>query len=91
MAMVVKGISCVWGIPSQINGVSGVPCGAQIRYRFRNDDVGRVYVRHNGTTACYPLKHRCNKLSYTCPWELIPQAVNNRSRTRFDPFHEPSP
>lgn len=39
-----RGIKVVWGVPTKFCPVIGLPAG-RVRFRFRNTDVGRAFVR----------------------------------------------
>lgn len=73
---VIKGIAVVWGIPKHFNGIPEQPEGATIRYRFRSNEAGKVYIRHNGTTSCYILRYKDNDMRSEEPWGMLPVGKN---------------
>jgi hypothetical protein len=74
--MIELGIRVVWGIPEGHRQVVGLPADAlAVRYRFRNDDVGRCFVRTKTGIHCYVL---CYPDGMSGPWGLIEEARNER-------------
>jgi len=66
------GTKVVYGMPNEIKPLDGLPSGARVRFRFRNTDIGRVYVKHGAEITENILEDK------GATWGLIPQGMNKR-------------
>lgn len=59
---IIFGIPLVWGVPKTHSKIVGIPRGAKVRLRFRNNDFGRAFVRNaNGKISSYVIVERRGK------------------------------
>lgn len=71
----------VWGCKPIPENIIGIPEGAKVRFRIRNTDAMRCYIRKDGETREYVL------LADTLagPWYLEPQGANVRQQHPLRP------
>lgn len=70
--MIQVGTKVVFGIPSKVCPIMGLPIGIR-KYVFRNNKVAKVYVRNEYGISSHIIKDNGDNT-----WGLIPQGANIR-------------
>lgn len=84
MAQITGTKAVLWGVQPIPDNIIGIPEGAKVRFRARNTDYMRCFIKHNGEVRHYALMAD----TFDGPWELLPQGVN---ATREYPLNPRSP
>jgi hypothetical protein len=78
MATIVFGKTFVFGVPKILKRVSGIPDGARCRFRFRDQQLAKVFVQVLGFTTVHRIEIDGGFL--TGAWRLGPAiGLNQKS------------
>ena len=69
---ITHGVACLWGVKPIPDNIVGIPDGSKVRFRVRNDDVMRCFVKAGDSVSHYILVADTQQ----GPWRLLPQGAN---------------
>lgn len=80
--LITSGVRVVYGIPKELKPIKDAPDGIR-RFKFRNTDAGRVFIKNGNITRHFILLDRPDH------WGLMEQGLNLKSEIK--PYNQDPP